>query len=134
MSDDNNGNDDQTPNADIPAGLDVTHQQELAAASEATAAATARAEASTAALIDSTRAANPTIPPDLITGTTAEEVAASVTAGQATVEAVIAANPPDALTRPPGDGGAAPPRTLEPPADMRGSARIAWALKNQPQQ
>ncbi len=93
--------------------------------------ANTRADAANAALLEQTRTANPAIPPDLITGATAEEIAASVTAGQATVDQVIAANTPDAKTRPPGDGAGAPPRgDRVPPSNLRGISRIADALSH----
>ncbi len=111
------------PPTDPPAGADAAAlQQQLDTQATAN-------EATVAALLQSTRDANPNIPADLISGANADEIAASVTAGKATVAAVVAANPPAK----PGGGPGAPPRDLAPPGPPEGATglqRIAWALNH----
>jgi hypothetical protein len=93
-------------------------QQDLEAARTATAAATT-------ALRDQARAANPTLPAELIDGDTPEAIAASLdrarTIAQQVIEATRAATP----TTP----AASPPRTPEtPPEGTRGIDRIRFEL------
>lgn len=83
------------------------------------------------ALTNATRQANPTIPPDLISGDTPAAVAASVSQAQATVKQVLEANPPPDQKTPGVTGGAPPRGPAEPPENTRGIARIAWAITNQ---
>lgn len=115
--------------AGTPSGAPAANPAaELAAASDATATANTRADTATAAYLTACRSANPAIPDDLITGDTIEAIDASITAGQATVDQVIAAN---AKQPPPGNNAGAPPRSQEPPGDLRGSGLISWALENE---
>jgi hypothetical protein len=91
-----------------------------------------RADAATAALLDQTRNANPTIPPALITGDDPEAITASVQVAQATVAQVQELNPPEDKTKPPPRGNAGtPPRGQDqPPEGARGIARISHALSH----
>jgi hypothetical protein len=105
--------------------------------------------ATATALLETTRTANPTIPPDLIAGDTPAAIAASVTSAQATVAQVLAANtsstpapgaappasPPVAAAAPAPVPAGAPPRSdpNEPPAGVTGVARIQHALRQRSQ-
>ena len=92
--------------------------------------AAARADAATAALLDTTRAANPTIPAELIAGDTPEAITASLATATATVAKVRELNPAPTASTVPGTGAGAPPRTNEPPAGLRGVTRITYALNH----
>lgn len=87
-----------------------------------------------AALLETTRAANPTIPADLIAGDNADQIAASVTTGAAIVAQVQEANPPPKAAAPtaPSTNAGAPPRTEQPPDNLRGVSRIAWGIEHDP--
>ena len=89
-------------------------------------AARQAAQTATTALIDATRAANPTIPPDLIAGDTPEAIAASVDAGRTIVEQVKATT----TTTPANTTSGTPPRPTTPqlPDTARGSERIRFGL------
>jgi hypothetical protein len=90
-----------------------------------------RAQDATAALLQTTREANPNIPGDLINGEDPATIAASVEGARAIVARVSELNPtaPAGGERPPGGAGS-PPRTAEVPAGLRGLNRIAYALSN----
>ncbi len=108
-------------NVDANANTDVTQ--------EALNAATKVGTDAVAALLQSTRAANPTIPADLISGDSVETIAASVAAGKTVVDAVVKAQPA------PVQAGAAgsPPRPVGPPGPPEGSTglqKMAWALNH----
>jgi hypothetical protein len=91
-------------------------------------AATQATAAATTALLDTTRAANPAIPADLIAGDNPADIAASVERGRALVEQVRAANP--VTGTPTNIPTGSPPRTPtnDPPPGVKGIARIAHAL------
>ena len=101
---------------------------ELTTAQQGTAAATA-------ALLETTKAANPTIPADLIAGDDPAAIAASVERGKGIVEQVTSHNAAngktdDTKTKLPGSQAGAPPRgDDQPPDNLRGAGRIAYALQ-----
>lgn len=108
-----------------------TATAELAETNERLAAVQAGAATAHNALIETTRAANPTIPPELITGDNAEQIAASVAKGADIVAKVQEANKPPETKQPPAANAGAPPRDANAdaaPEGVRGLARITHAL------
>ncbi len=113
------------PNADTAA----TDDSGAAGEQEALNAATKVGLDAVAALLESTRAANPTIPADLISGDSVETIAASVAAGKTVVDAVVKAQPAPVQA----GGGGSPPRPVGPDGPPEGSTglqKIAWALNH----
>lgn len=115
---------DETPDND--AGTDPA---DLEAARDALAAARASAAKATTAFRDALRAQHPAIPPELIEGDTVEAITASVTAGQAMVDKILAAAKETA-----GNGAS---RTRVPsgrfapaPADMSSFQKLAWGVQH----
>ena len=83
-------------------------------------------------LRDTLRAANPTIPPDLIDGSNAAELTSALERGRTiatdAVERAKAAAPTAGVRVPAGTGGSA-----TGPADaLKGAEKIAWALRQAP--
>lgn len=108
-----------------------TATAELAETNERLAAVQAGSATAHAALIESTRAANPTIPPELIAGDNAQQIAASVQQGADIVAKVKEADKPAETKKPPAANAGAPPRdanTGRAPDDVTGLARIQHAL------
>ncbi len=121
----------EKPPADAPAAANanVAANANTDVTQEALDAATKVGLDAVAALLESTRAANPTIPADLISGDSVESIAASVTAGKATVDAVVKAQPAPVQA----GGGGSPPRPVGPDGPPEGSTglqKIAWALNH----
>ena len=137
----------EIPDADLAAlqaraAAGDTAAAALEAAQTRLAAATAQAAAGAGAveaLLATTRQANPTVPPDLISGATPEEITASATRAQATVKAVLEANQaaagaaataPGAAATAPAAGAGAPTRSpAQIPEGLRGAARIRFGLE-----
>jgi len=93
------------------------------------------ARGATGALLDASRAANPTIPAELITGETPDDIAASIERGKGIVEQVTTANAgndaDDEKPKTPGSQAGAPARgDPQPPERARGISRIAFALRH----
>jgi hypothetical protein len=103
-----------------------------------------RLQAATEATLEQARAANPTIPAVLITGATADEIAASILTAQTIVTEAVTLNPPTpstpdaAVTSPPSAPAApvvptnqatSPPRAPAPPPEgTRGFDRISAGI------
>lgn len=118
-----NGDANATPNASAD-GTAAVSQEALDAANKSGADAVA-------ALLQTTRDANPGIPPDLIAGDNAVDIANSVAAGQRSVAAILELNKTPA--QPAAAAAGAPPRPAGPagpPDGARGLSKIAWALNN----
>ena len=89
------------------------------------------ASATRAALLTTTRSANPTIPEHLIDGDTPEAIEASVAQAKTTVEQVLEANKPDDKPKPRTTGAAPPRGDAQPPDNLRGVSKISWGLTHE---
>lgn len=96
------------PSETPPADEAATLRAELDQARADLAASRAAEAASVSTLRETTRAANPTIPAELIDGSSPAEIAASVTRAQGIVTAVLAANSNGHAPKVPVGGAPAP--------------------------
>lgn len=118
----------ETPPASDGADQLAALQAELDKARDDLAAARSAEAETVAALRDTLRAANPTLPGELIDGSSPAELAASVTRATAVRDQVLAANPPSTnghAPKVPSGGQATPPADT---SAMSAAEKIRFAL------